>query len=80
MPELIGAKEMQRIRRHVRWWPGSWVAQRRFSLVPFEIGGRHVFPCLGIYTLDARVVGAYGRLGSVALIDARAADAAVLAA
>ena len=80
MPELIGAKEMQRIRRQVRWWPGSWVAQRRFRLVPFEIGGRPIFPCLGIYTLDGRVVGAYGRLGSVPLIDARAADAAVLAA
>lgn len=80
MRDLVGAAEMRKIQRHVRWWPGAWVAQRRFTLVPLEIGGRRFFPCLGVYTLDARVVGAYGRLGSVPLIDARAADAAVLAA
>jgi hypothetical protein len=39
-----------------------------------------VFPCLGVYTLDDRVIGAYGRLARTPLIDARAADAAVLAA
>lgn len=80
MRDAVTAAEMKRIRRHVRWWPGAWVAQRRFMLVPLEIGGARVFPCLGVYTLDGRVVGAYGRLGSVPLIDARAADAAVLAA
>jgi hypothetical protein len=80
MRDLVSAKEMRRIRHQVRWWPGAWIAQRRFSLVPLEIGGARVFPCLGVYTLDGRVVGAYGRLAPVPLIDARAADAAVLAA
>lgn len=80
MRECVGAAEIHRIRRHVRWWPGAWVAQRRFELVPLEMGGLPVYPCLGVYTLDGRVVGAYGRLASTPLIDARAADAAVLAA
>jgi glutathionylspermidine synthase len=80
MRDVVAAAEMRKIRRQVRWWPSAWIAQRRFSLVPVEIGGTRVFPCLGVYTLDARVVGAYGRLASVPLIDARAADAAVLAA
>ena len=80
MRDLVAAAEMRKIRRNVRWWPGAWVAQRRFTLVPLEIGGTRFYPCLGVYTLDARVVGAYGRLASVPLIDARAADAAVLAA
>jgi len=48
--------------------------------VPVDVGGVRFFPCLGVYTLDARVIGAYGRLARVPLIDARAADAAVLAA
>ena len=80
MRDVVSPTEMNKIRRQVRWWPQAWVAQRRFNAVPVEIGGARVFPCLGVYTLDARVVGAYGRLASVPLIDARAADAAVLAA
>ena len=80
MADVVSAADMRRIRRDARWWPGAWIAQRRFTLVPVDIGGRQVFPCLGVYTLDGRVVGAYGRLSHVPLIDARAADAAVLAA
>ncbi|HET7694525.1 MAG TPA: glutathionylspermidine synthase family protein [Vicinamibacterales bacterium] len=80
MPDAIGAAELRRIRRQAHWWPGRWIAQRRFRALPVEIGGRAVFPCLGVYTLDGRVVGAYGRLATVPLVDARAADAAVLAA
>jgi hypothetical protein len=80
MADAVSAADMRRIERHARWWPSQWIAQRRFRVIPIEIGGRVVFPCLGVYTLDGRVVGAYGRLGGVPLIDARAADAAVLAA
>ena len=80
MADAVPAADMRRIERHARWWPGHWIAQRRFRVTPIEIGGRAVFPCLGVYTLDGRVVGAYGRFGGVPLIDARAADAAVLAA
>jgi Glutathionylspermidine synthase preATP-grasp len=78
--EAVDAREIRRIDRQVRWWPGAWIAQRRFAVVPIEIDGRRVYPCLGVYTLDGRVVGAYGRLAAVPLVDSRAADAAVLAA
>jgi len=80
MADAVSATDLRRIRRQAWWWPGAWIAQRRFSLTPLEIDGRRVFPCLGVYTLDGRVVGAYGRVSGVPLIDARAADAAVLAA
>lgn len=70
----------QRIMRSARWRPGSWIAQRRFQTTPMAAGDATVFPCLGVYTVDGRVAGAYGRVASVPLIDARAADAAVLAA
>ena len=80
MADAISAADMRRIVRQARWWPSGWIAQRRFRVLPIAVGGREVFPCLGVYTLDGRVVGAYGRLGGVPLIDARAADAAVLAA
>jgi hypothetical protein len=80
MRDVVDAKEMRRIVRSARWWPSGWVAQRRFHAVPFDVDGVQAFPCLGVYTLDARVIGAYGRLARVPLIDSRAADAAVLAA
>ena len=77
---VVDSKELRRLERAARWWPGAWVAQRRFDTLPVEVGGTHVFPCLGVYTLDGRVIGAYGRVASRPLIDSRAVDAAVLAA
>ena len=80
MRECVDRKEMRRIARGVRWWPSAWVAQRRFNPVAVEVEGTRMFPCLGVYTLDGRAVGAYGRLAPRPLIDSRAADAAVLTA
>jgi glutathionylspermidine synthase-like protein len=76
----VEAKELRAIARSATWWPGHWVAQRRFDIVPVEIGGTVVYPCLGVYTVDGRVAGAYGRLAPRPLIDGRAEEAAVLAA
>ncbi len=80
MRDAVTAKDMRSITRAARWWPGAWIAQRRFHTVPIQIDGVNAFPCLGVYTLDGEVIGAYGRIGRVPLIDSRAADAAVLAA
>ena len=80
MAGLVDGKEMRRIARSVRWWPGRWIAQRRFETVPVEMGGERRFPCLGVYTVDGRVAGAYARLSATPLVDARAVDAALLAA
>jgi hypothetical protein len=77
--DLIDARDWTWIRRSASFWPGAWVAQRRFDVVPVDFNGTRLYPCLGVYTIDSRVVGAYGRLGPVPLIDARAQDAAVLA-
>ena len=80
MVGLVERKEMRRIERGARWWPGAWIAQRRFETLPIEIGGERRFPCLGVYTVDGRVTGAYARMSATPLIDARAVDAALLAA
>jgi hypothetical protein len=77
---LTEAAEWRKIARDATWWPGHWIAQRRFDVVPVRIGGIDRYPCLGVYTVDERVVGAYGRLADRPLIDSRAEDAAVLAA
>ncbi len=77
---LTDAAEWRKIARDARWWPAHWIAQRRFDVVPVEIRGINRYPCLGVYTVNERVAGAYGRLSTVPLIDSRAEDAAVLAA
>ena len=83
--EAVEAREWQKIQRAAAWWPGHWIAQRRFHTTPLAGGvdgaaTPAMFPCLGVYTVNARVAGAYGRLAPRQLIDARAADAAMLQA
>jgi len=58
--------------------PNHWVAQRRFESEPIEtpLGSMHV--CLGIYSINGKVAGTYGRLASRPLIDYAAVDVAVL--
>ena len=72
------AKEWRKISRAVFWHPGHWVAQRRFAATPVTSGTEPFYPCVGVYTVDGRAAGAYGRLAGRPLIDARARDVAVL--
>jgi len=55
-----------------------FVAQRRFELIPLLTAEGYVYPCIGVYTINGRAAGAYGRLGSKPLIDATAQDVAIL--
>ncbi|MCI0363880.1 MAG: glutathionylspermidine synthase family protein [Phycisphaerales bacterium] len=72
------AKQWEQIRRAVRRHPAHWVAQRRFDPVRVVVGAEGFFPCIGIYTIDGRAAGAYGRIATNGLIDFRARDIAVL--
>jgi glutathionylspermidine synthase len=72
--------EWARIARDARRHPSYWVAQRRFAATPLRIGETDRYPGVGVYTVDGRVAGAYGRIAERPLIDARARDAAVLIA
>ena len=64
--------------RDVPRHPRNWIAQRRFDTVPLETGGGLQYACLGVFTLDCRAVGAYGRIAAKPLIDHDAQDIAVL--
>jgi glutathionylspermidine synthase len=80
MAGLTSEKETRRIDRSIRRHPKMWIAQERFEAVPLRSPLGDVFPCIGIYTLNARVIGAYGRIARRPLIDHLAQDAAVLVA
>lgn len=74
---LAGVAEEKELRasvRAARRHEGHWVAQRRFESVP--VGAFHA--CVGVFTVDGRAAGAYGRVAPRPLIDWRAQDAAVL--
>ena len=72
------AAEWTRIARDVTHHPSHWVAQRRFAATPLHVGDTARYPSVGVYTVNRRVAGAYGRIAERPLIDARARDAAVL--
>jgi glutathionylspermidine synthase len=78
IPGLTSPRDWHRIRVECARRPDGWVAQRPFQVTPLETASGPVFPCVGVYTVNERVVGAYGRLAPRALIDGRAEDAAVL--
>jgi glutathionylspermidine synthase len=70
-----GYKEaVRQAKRH----PYEWVAQRRFEMLPIETarGRRHI--CLGVFTVDGKAAGAYGRIAKTALIGLDAKDVVVL--
>jgi len=80
MPGVTAGKEADKINRSIRRYPGLWVAQECFKAVPMPTATGDLFPCIGVYTLDGAVIGAYGRLARRPLVDHLAQDAAVLIA
>jgi glutathionylspermidine synthase len=78
MAGITPEKEMRRILKLARRYPQHWIAQQRFQAEPFASSSGNLFPCIGIYTLNSRVIGAYGRISSKPLIDHLAQDAAIL--
>lgn len=82
-----GDREARRSRRSFardRWrrWLGltpRWIGQDRFHPLEAETSPEHRGPvCLGVYVIDGRASGVYGRVGSGSIVDHRATDVAVL--
>jgi glutathionylspermidine synthase len=71
-------KAYNKILMRARRDPTGWVAQRRFEsvAVPAAVGPRHI--CLGVFTIDGRVAGAYGRMAPKPLVDGYAEEIAIL--
>lgn len=72
--------ELLKIRREARRHPAEWAAQRRFVASPWMTADGARFPCLGVYVIEGRAAGVYGRAAPRPLIDAQARDVAVLVA
>ena len=71
-------REWARLTKDVRRRPDRWIAQRRFESDGIDTPIGPVHPCIGVYTIDGRAAGIYGRYSTEALIDWKAVDVAVL--
>jgi hypothetical protein len=58
--------------------PGLWVAQRRFETLSILTPRGPMVPCLGVYTVNGKAAGLFGRLASRPPIDFAANEVAVL--
>ena len=67
-----------RIRLESRLLASRWVAQRRFPAASIQTPDGPRFPCLGMYVVNGRPAGLYGRLAREPLIDDKAQDVVIL--
>lgn len=63
---------------HALIQPRRWIAQRRFQILPLSTPAGLVYPCIGVYTINGRARGLYGRFSSQPIIDYAASDVAIL--
>jgi len=75
---VTAANDYRRILAAMRSKPRQWVAQRRFAVAPVTAADGEVFPCIGVYTVDGKFAGLYGRAARSPLVDGNAFDVAVL--
>jgi glutathionylspermidine synthase len=78
--DVLPPAQWRKAARSARWNPSGWVAQRRFLSIAVltPLGPMHL--CLGVYTIDGKAAGIYGRMTRSAVIDYTAIDVAVLVA
>lgn len=75
---VTAENQWRRIARNAVRHPRYWVAQRRFTAVAVTAGGANLYPCLGVFVIDGKACGIYGRASSRPLIDSRAWDIPIL--
>jgi hypothetical protein len=75
---ILPATEWKKRSWDVLLHPTQWIAQRRFNSFSIPTARGLMFPCIGIFTIDGRACGAYGRLSPKPHIDYAAIDAAIL--
>ena len=77
--EALTPKEYRQIQRNVRWHPKDWIVQKRFESKPVSGDeGERFHLCVGVFTVDGKAAGFYGRISPFPRIAARAKDIPLL--
>ena len=58
--------------------PHRWIAQRRFKTTVLSTPLGPMYPCLGVYTVNGKASGFYGRLSPRPVIDGQAVEVPIL--
>ena len=75
---VTAAGKFKKLYHHARGNESQWVAQRRFDTIPVATPDGMRYPCIGVFTIHGRTVGAYGRVAANPIVDQDAQDVAVL--
>jgi hypothetical protein len=75
---LLPREHWENLARAIAAAPEEWVAQERFEPVPLDTPLGPVFPCIGVYTVNGKAAGIYGRVARKKIVDYEAIDIAVL--
>lgn len=78
MKDVTSDAELHKLWRSAKWHSRNWIAQRRFRTQPVLTEEGKVYPCLGVFTVNGKFAGIYGRAGRTPLINQEAQDVAVL--
>jgi hypothetical protein len=75
---LLSKDQWRQVMQAVQSDPSSWVAQRSFAACEIPSPAGPIYPCIGVYTVNGRPTGIYGRFSDTPVIDYRAVDVAIL--
>jgi glutathionylspermidine synthase len=77
--EAVPEKELKLIEKAVSKQPKDWIAQRMFKSLPLTTDdGESYHLCVGVFTVNGKAAGFYGRLSQYPRIDDRAKDIPIL--
>jgi hypothetical protein len=77
--EAVTDKDYQQIIKEVKSYPRHWVSQKRFNSQPlFDETGMEYHLCVGVFTVNGKSAGFYGRVSYLPRIDEKAIDIPVL--
>ncbi len=77
VPGVSSRKKLRQSRLRAGLFRKHWIAQERFSPENIGSASEPAYPCIGVYTLGDRVIGAYGRVSDRPMIDIDALDAPI---
>ena len=78
----IPDKDFQKIEKEANKYPKFWVAQQMFKSQPLPVkdadSSQSYHLCVGVFTIDGKRAGFYGRISPYPLIDSKARDIPIL--
>jgi len=78
MRNVTSDEEFHQLQQLADKRPQEWIAQERFETTPVQTEDGHVYPCVGVFTVNGKFAGIYGRASRTPLVNQDAQDVAVL--